>query len=364
MKIKGEKISWIISRFCEGNADFARKLGEKPNTISNWVKRGVSLNVYEKIIEHFPDINTDWLIRDLGNPLRDGSQGESCESIPGEPETIYHYTDLKGFLGIISSGYIRLSALEKANDKCEVFNKSGYNYASFCMDGEVEGGLNPCMWARYGDEYFGVCIGFNLSKLKQINSTESFLSFPIEYKGIDEIKHNTSDEKGLRYKLSVWEHENEYRFIHERKNALSFNYDCITKIYVPQECSSNFRDIITSVGLNSKIYGIWFVNGLPKESILLNNASVDIVEKYEGPLGGFKNAKVYSGLKKEDCAEPVGRVRAGEFLEKISNMIEEPRSLEEAKLVIKRLLEEVKQLRREVHSEKMEKVIISKREIG
>lgn len=71
MKIKGEKISWIISHFCDGNADFARKLGEKPQTTSNWVSRGCGLNVLDKIITTFPDIDANWLIYDdKANPLR------------------------------------------------------------------------------------------------------------------------------------------------------------------------------------------------------------------------------------------------------------------------------------------------------
>ena len=40
MKTEGERISDIISHFCESKADFARKMEESPQTISNWVSRG------------------------------------------------------------------------------------------------------------------------------------------------------------------------------------------------------------------------------------------------------------------------------------------------------------------------------------
>lgn len=40
METEGERISDIISHFCESKADFARKMEESPQTISNWVSRG------------------------------------------------------------------------------------------------------------------------------------------------------------------------------------------------------------------------------------------------------------------------------------------------------------------------------------
>lgn len=70
MKSNGERIAHIISEFCESKADFARKVGEKPQTISNWVARNNGMNVLNKIIEVFPEINMDWLMTGHGEMLR------------------------------------------------------------------------------------------------------------------------------------------------------------------------------------------------------------------------------------------------------------------------------------------------------
>lgn len=70
MKSNGERISQIISEFCESKADFARKVGEKPQTISNWVARDNGMNVLNKIIEVFPEINMDWLMTGHGEMLK------------------------------------------------------------------------------------------------------------------------------------------------------------------------------------------------------------------------------------------------------------------------------------------------------
>lgn len=185
------------------------------------------------------------------------------------------------------------------------------------MDGDVKGCLNPCMWTHYGDEYLGICIGFNLSKLKEINKGKGFMSFPIQYKGIEEIKNNTSDECGLKYKLSVWNYENEYRFIHESNDILSSNYECITEVYVPKEINGKFRDMITSVGLNEKIHGIWFVGGLPEECFI-NDPSLDMRRECINPIEGFNNPMIIKFEKKKDCSESEGRSRAKKYLEELN----------------------------------------------
>lgn len=69
MSTEGERISEVISRFCESKADFARKIGEKPQTISNWVSRGAGKNVLNKILASFPEINANWLLTGEGNML-------------------------------------------------------------------------------------------------------------------------------------------------------------------------------------------------------------------------------------------------------------------------------------------------------
>ena len=69
MKTEGERISDIISHFCESKADFARKMEERPQTISNWVSRGAGKNVLNKILSKFPDVNANWLLTGEGDML-------------------------------------------------------------------------------------------------------------------------------------------------------------------------------------------------------------------------------------------------------------------------------------------------------
>lgn len=66
MKINGEKISQIIKHFCESNAEFAKMMGETPQNINNWIKRGAGINILGKILEKFPQINMNWLLKDEG----------------------------------------------------------------------------------------------------------------------------------------------------------------------------------------------------------------------------------------------------------------------------------------------------------
>lgn len=69
MKINGGKISQIIKHFCESNAEFARNVGETPQNINNWVTRGAGMNVLEKILEKYPEVNLNWLLKDEGEML-------------------------------------------------------------------------------------------------------------------------------------------------------------------------------------------------------------------------------------------------------------------------------------------------------
>lgn len=69
MKNNGERISQIISHFCESKADFARKVGETPQTVSNWVSRDNGRAVLNKIAQCFPEVNYDWLETGHGSML-------------------------------------------------------------------------------------------------------------------------------------------------------------------------------------------------------------------------------------------------------------------------------------------------------
>lgn len=70
MQSIGERISYVISYYCNGNkAEFARRMEEKPQTISSWLVRDVGKSVVNKIISRFPDVNPAWLLTGEGNKL-------------------------------------------------------------------------------------------------------------------------------------------------------------------------------------------------------------------------------------------------------------------------------------------------------
>lgn len=69
-----ERILLIIKDFCDGNkAEFARTMGELPQTINGWLRREVGLNVLNKISEKFPDVNKSWLLTGEGSMLVEDS---------------------------------------------------------------------------------------------------------------------------------------------------------------------------------------------------------------------------------------------------------------------------------------------------
>lgn len=70
---EGERIAMIISQFCESKADFARKIGERPQTVSNWVSRGAGKNVLNKILGYFPEVNVNWLLTGEGEMINQSS---------------------------------------------------------------------------------------------------------------------------------------------------------------------------------------------------------------------------------------------------------------------------------------------------
>lgn len=87
MKNNGERINEIISRFGLSKADFARKVGEKPQTVSNWVARDNGMNVLNKIFIAFPEVNQDWLMTGHGEML-----SNAVEVQPDAPGTFYTET--------------------------------------------------------------------------------------------------------------------------------------------------------------------------------------------------------------------------------------------------------------------------------
>lgn len=80
MTTTNERILFIIKHFCEGSkAEFAKIMGERPQTISGWLKRNNGPRVLYKILEKFPSVNPAWLITGIGEMIveKDGNGGNT-----------------------------------------------------------------------------------------------------------------------------------------------------------------------------------------------------------------------------------------------------------------------------------------------
>lgn len=181
-------------------------------------------------------------------------------------ETIlYHYTSILGLYGIIGCRGIRFSEFREANDPRERCGICEYRYISFTADGIVEGWANPLMWYMYGYKYGGVCIGFNKNKLLQLNKHLQLEDFPIVYGAKDLPSVTLEGILPMKYKLSVWNGENEYRIINKSKQEfLKIDIDCIEHIYFLSPSSKRFSQAfgeLHTIGLNNKMTNIGFCNG-------------------------------------------------------------------------------------------------------
>ena len=72
----------MIKHFCEGNqAEFARIMEEKPQTINGWLKRNNGNGVLRKILAKFPTISPAWLFTGEGDMLLNTIPTEKTEDI-------------------------------------------------------------------------------------------------------------------------------------------------------------------------------------------------------------------------------------------------------------------------------------------
>jgi len=75
-----ERIKEIREFFFDGNnVKFAEKMEESVNTTSGWItgKRGVGINVIEKVMNKFPTINGHWLLTGVGSMELNSQQSVS-----------------------------------------------------------------------------------------------------------------------------------------------------------------------------------------------------------------------------------------------------------------------------------------------
>lgn len=70
-----EKLELIISELCYGNkAEFARIMDISPQTVTNWMNRGISKDGLTSIQKKFPSINPEWLLTGEGDMILNDSE--------------------------------------------------------------------------------------------------------------------------------------------------------------------------------------------------------------------------------------------------------------------------------------------------
>lgn len=89
MTTSNERILFIIKHFCEGNqAEFARIMEEKPQTINGWLKRNNGNGVLKKILAKFPMVSPSWLLAGEGEMLVSSELTKKSEEVMQTEEYI------------------------------------------------------------------------------------------------------------------------------------------------------------------------------------------------------------------------------------------------------------------------------------
>ncbi len=73
-----KQIKKIRERLCDdSNEVFAKRVGENPNTTSNWISRRIGRDVIDKILNAFPEVNVAWFFTGEGAMLKSESRDET-----------------------------------------------------------------------------------------------------------------------------------------------------------------------------------------------------------------------------------------------------------------------------------------------
>lgn len=278
-------------------AAFEQKAGLAKGAVSKFGE-SPRKDTLDKIRNAYPKLDIAWLLG-IENTQNSSENTEERKTI------VYHYTSLKNFMGIIGDGMFRFGSLGKSNDLRDSNNDCGYKYVSFCIGDEKSGFDKPRMWSQYGKNNDGICIGLYLDKLIEYNNGENDLEyFRVEYKEASEIAYmGNSGKDSLKVKHEDWSQENEYRFISKSLDGLKFSYDCIYCLCVGFYVGE--KDMITQIGLNSKIKPLMMVSGIMKEGFISIGKKIS-TERYGNVVFG----KISN---KEDVDEKTGMKNASKF---------------------------------------------------
>lgn len=186
----------------------------------------VSTKILHPFLNKFTNVNANYIFTGRGsmfmNPLGDRD---------AEPEFLFHYTDIKGLAGIISSSLLKMSPFENSDDFRERKIENGtMKYLCFCTGPYAEN--NPVMWSKYATNNTGVCIKLNFKKLMKLNDGKKdlFRHFHVEYVDSKYIRIGADYCDPYRYKQSAWSFQSEYRFVSDSISCLDINEDIVESV--------------------------------------------------------------------------------------------------------------------------------------
>lgn len=136
------------------------------------------------------------------------------------PEFVYHYCSLETFYSIITNKTIRLSDMDMSNDRDErrdwirFCNEVSNSMGSKTTDGletyyQNSRGFASCFsekqddlsqWRGYGDDGAGICVGFNVKMLNEINT------YDIPVYRFDRVNYDDNDKLNLLKEFTEYSH--------------------------------------------------------------------------------------------------------------------------------------------------------------
>lgn len=272
METVGERLNkfvdYLLSEGITTVRQFEMKVGLSNGMLRKMKTRNqqkVNEKLCDKVITEYPILNKNWLMGGMGTML----------NLPGgddlpDDTLLFHYTSLKNFLGIISSGELRSSSLVNSNDPAEKHNSSNYKYLCFCRSGKGHPGQYKArMWSQYGDGNKGVCLEFRLGdfreQIKKQLLDKEIEGFPISYQPPTDKFGNVKtygfkSKDDLYYKNNDWKEENEYRFIGKHNFSFNITPSLIRQVYLGVYSKMDF-DKLSKLGYNSRITPLIQIQG-------------------------------------------------------------------------------------------------------
>lgn len=69
------RLTELVNEFANGNkAEFARMIGVKAQSLTNWINRGMSKGAIDSVCAALPQVNIQWLLNGEGDMLADGTK--------------------------------------------------------------------------------------------------------------------------------------------------------------------------------------------------------------------------------------------------------------------------------------------------